>query len=513
MGLLHGLDLIAIAAYAIGMLLVGWWYGSRQRTTEEYFVGGRTVHPLVAGISLVATLLSTISYLTYPGELIANGPGLMWGLLHIPISYFVVGYLIMPHIMRQKVTSAYELLEARFGPGVRRTASAFFICVRLPWMAFIIFTCAYAVSTVTRIDMAWLLAIIGLVTTIYTVMGGIRAVIATDVIQFAILFGGGIITIAFVAARCGFAALWPDWTSPALADLHWEPLKVASFSPFQRVTVVTAVLTSAVWWICNAASDQVVIQRYLCTRDARAARKSFLHCVVGDFAISAVLWIVGIAVLSYFLRFRQQLPTADRSVVAQADRLFPHFIGTALPQGLSGLVIAALLAAAMSSLSSGISSIGTVLVTDFRDLFAAGVDTEAQLLTRAKRVSVVIGLVSMSLSYAIAFIPGRNLFEVGYRMSEFFTAPMCALFLMAFFVPFSNRAGAWAAIIVGFMSGVLFSYWRQIVGAFVPTQDYSIILILPSSIACSVTAGIVASGIGYVLRQSEPPELITIEDS
>ena len=361
-------------------------------------------------------------------------------------------------------------------------------------MAFIIYTCSYAVAKVTGISLPVLLAIIGTVTTLYTVKGGIRAVIVTDVVQFVILFGGAVLTIAYAAYRCGFGALWPDFSSPQLQSLHWPTLKVSSLNPFDRVTISSAILTSAIWWIAGAASDQIVIQRYLCTRNARSARRSFMHCLVADFAIGAVLWMVGISLLSFFLKFPNLMPNPLRPIVDQADDLFPHFIGTVLPAGLGGLVVAAMLAAAMSSLSSGISSIGTVLLTDFPNVFARNCGgREKKLMFRAKLIGLIVGGIAMAMSFAVVYVPGRNLFEVGFRTGDFFSAPLCVLFLLAFFVPFSTPAGAWAAIGIGFAASVTFSYWKQIVGAFVPTGDFSIILIQPVSLLLSLLAGVIVS--------------------
>ena len=114
MGHLHHLDLAMMAAYALLMLFIGWWYGKEEQSADQYFVAGRGARSWVVGISMIAALFSTISFLGTPGEMISYGPGMAWGLLHSPISFLVVGFLIIPHIMRFRITSGYELLEARF---------------------------------------------------------------------------------------------------------------------------------------------------------------------------------------------------------------------------------------------------------------------------------------------------------------------------------------------------------------------------------------------------------------
>jgi SSS family solute:Na+ symporter len=519
MGYLRVPDLLMMLAYAGLMLFVGWWYSREKDSSEDYFVASRNARPWLVGISMIATMLSTVSYVATPGEMIAHGPGMFWTSLHGPISFLVIGFLVIPRIMRYRVTSGYELLETRFGGEIRKAASLLFIFTRLIWMGFIIFTCGTVVAEITRLPLEYVLVAVGVVTTIYTVMGGIRAVIVTDTLQFGILMAGGIMVVVYVTYRFGGFSWWPQWNSAAIADLHWQKIKVFSLSPFERVTAVTALLNASLWWICTAASDQMMIQRYLCTRDARAARRSFMHCLIGDIGIVVTLWMIGFALLGYFLHFKGQAPDPSLSISAQADRLFPHFIATVLPAGLRGLIVAALFAAAMSSLSSGISSVSTVLVIDFPRIFARGIELPAsgaandsgtrgskalqseallprsadqQLAARAKVLGIGIGLFAIVFSYVIGYVPG-NIYSVTFRVNSFFVVPLFVLYALAFFVPFSTPGGAWAAIVVGFLAGVLFSYWKQIVGHFTPTEDFSVLWIMPSSLVLSLAAGILIS--------------------
>ncbi len=526
MGHLHVLDLAMMALYAGVMLWIGWAYSRRVQSSDDYFVAGRGARSSVVGISMIAALLSTVSFLAYPGELITYGPGLAWSLLHNPFTFLIVGFLIIPHIMKYRITSGYELLENRFGLGVRKAASLLFLAIRLLWMAFVLFLCGTAVSVVTQIPLIYVLLAVGIITTASTVMGGIRAVLLTDVIQFIIHVGSGVLIIAYVVYRCGGIGPVFNWDPQAVAQLNWPEVKVFSLSTFDRVTILGAVINAALWWICTATSDQMMIQRYLCTRDVKAARRSFLHCMIGDAAISIVLWGIAAALLAYFLRFAGDRPDPGASIVSQADRLFPHFIATVLPSGIRGIVVAALFADAMQSLSSGISALGTVLVVDFKSVFARGIPSgstdhadaapsspprsspttdvrlddanapaadSGALARRAKIVGLGVGVIAVSLSFVIGYVPGRNILDMTYRMSGFFTVPLFVLFAMAFFVRFATPAGAWAAIAMGFGAGLLFSYWRQIVGQFADTGDFSVILIMPCSLILSLGAGILVS--------------------
>jgi SSS family solute:Na+ symporter len=493
------------------MLAIGWGYSKREKSSEDYFVAGRGARSWMVGISMIAALFSTVSFLAYPGELITYGPGLAWAVLHSPISYLVVGFLIIPHIMRYRITSGYELLETRFGLSIRKGASLLFILVRLLWMAFVLYLCGNAVSIVTQVPLPYVMIAVGVVTTASTVMGGIRAVLLTDVLQFIIHVGAGVLIIVYVIYRCGGIDEMFSGHAHAVGQLNWPDVKFVSLSTFDRVTILGAVVNAALWWICTSTSDQLMIQRYLCTRDVKAARRSFLHCMIGDLAIHIVLWGIAVALLIYFLRFAGDRPDPTASFVSQADRLFPHFIATVLPSGIRGILVAALFADAMQSLSSGISALGTVLVVDFKSIFARGIpaargggaeseaDSRAReadpkaLARRAKLVGLAVGVIAVSLSFVIGYVPGRNILDMTYRMSGFFVVPLFVLFAMAFFVPFATPAGAWAAIATGFGAGVLLSYWRQIVGRFVDTGEFSVILIMPCSLIMSLGAGILVS--------------------
>ncbi|MEO6437404.1 MAG: hypothetical protein ABIP55_16795 [Tepidisphaeraceae bacterium] len=517
MGHLHLMDLITMAAYAVVILFIGWRYADRNQSSDDYFVAGRQARSWIVGVSMISALFSTISFLSYPGELLKYGPGLAFALLHAPFTFIVVGFFVIPHIMKYRITSGYELLEDRFGPGVRKAASLLFVFIRLLWMGFVLFVCSGAVSVIADIPLPTVMVCVGIVTIAYTVLGGMRAVLVIDVMQFLIYFGSGLLVILYVAYLCGGLGWLIHWDTRAIADLNWPKVKVFSLSTFDRVTIVGVVVNASLWWICTATSDQMMIQRYLCTRDAKTARQSFLHCLIGDAAIQAIVWGIAAALLAYYVRFGSERMTADSSMVRGADKLFQEFISTVLPAGIRGIVVAALFSDAMQSLSSGISALGTVLVVDFKNVFARGLsspapaalvtvgstaepvlnhdapNSSAALARRAKLVGVVVGTIALALSFVIGYVPGRNIVDITYRLSSFFTVPLAVVFLMAFFVPFASPAGAWTAIIMGFSTGVLFSYWKQLVGRFVETGDFSVVLIMPCTLAISLICGVLVS--------------------
>ncbi len=341
-------DWAVIAVYALGMLSVGWYYSRRTKTREQYLLGDRQMKPLMVGISLFASLISTISYLAWPGEVIKYGPMMMIGtILAYPLIGVVVGWLMIPFIMRLRVTSAYEILELRLGPGVRTLGSLLFLALRLLWMSVIVYaTTSRVLVPLLGLDPSrtpLVCAILAFVTIAYTAMGGLRAVVITDIIQTAILLGAAIVTVMVITTSLGGVHAW--W--PSQWPAHW-PAPQFGYVPGARVTMFGAMLATFTWYVCTSASDQIAIQRYLATKDAKAARTVLFISLAADALVSCILAAVGLGLLAYFQTFPDLLP-GNQTVLGDSDKLFSRFIVIGLPVGLSGLVVAGLLACAMSA--------------------------------------------------------------------------------------------------------------------------------------------------------------------
>jgi len=226
------LDWIVLAAYAATLLSIGYYYSRRQSTTEEYFVGNRSVRPFIAGISLFTAISSIISYVATPGEYVQFGPVLAFVamLLGLPFSQFIIGRWFIPVIMKLPITSAYELLQNRLGLSVRRTGSLTYIVTRFIWMSVILYVSSRVLIAVIGCDPRWgylMIVVIGLVTTTYTLIGGIRTVMITEVMQFFIMVLGIILTLSIITVKVGgVAAWWPRHWEP-----HWPSQPIFSLDP------------------------------------------------------------------------------------------------------------------------------------------------------------------------------------------------------------------------------------------------------------------------------------------
>ena len=463
-GMLSGgftvIDWVVLALYAAGVLGLGFYYSRKQTTSKEYFVGSGNISPILIGVSLFATLLSTISYLAVPGESLAKGPALLVTVLAQPIAFVVVGYVLIPVFMRQRVTSAYELLEAKLGLGPRLLGAIMFIALRLVWMSVLIYFGSQALLVMLDLPQDALPIVVlvtGTVALVYTSLGGLRAVVITDFIQASLLFGGAVLTIGIVTyALGGFSWVPTEW------DPNWDTQPIFSFNPATRATVIMLLINFALWQIATAGGDQTAVQRFMATRDAKAARQSYGFKIIAGVLVSVTLVALGFAMLAYFNEFPDQLPDKF-DLRKDGDKIYPWFIGHMLPPGISGLVAAALFAAAMSSIDSGVNSITAVVTTDFLDRAGLRPESEKAHTRMAQGIAFAIGVVIVIGSSFVGEVPG-NIFAVTQRTTNLLVTPIFALFVFALFIPFARPVGVYAGTAAGITTAIMIAFSGPLVG-------------------------------------------------
>ena len=489
-------DWIVVALYAAAMLAIGRHYGRKNKTAEDYHLGGRRMSPFAVGLSLFATLTSALSYLAVPGEMVKNGPMVLAQLVAYPLIALVVGWGLIPFIMQQSVTSAYEILERRFGVSVRLVGSTMFLAMRLGWMA----TILYATSDKVLSPLLGLgpLATTGaalvmcVITLIYTAEGGLRAVIVTDAMQSVIMLAGATAVIAIVSVDLGgVSAGWPSaW--PA----HWAEPRF-DFASSTRITFLGMATSAFAWYVCTCGSDQMAIQRWLSTRDAASARRSLFTTLCAESTVSVLLGLVGLAMVGYFTA-HPELFTDEVNLVEGADKLFPRFVVVGLPFGMTGVIIAAVLSAAMSSLASGMNSSCAVITEDFISRFRATPLADAERVRLARFISLGIGVVVMLLSLLVSRVEG-NLLDLCYRVVNLLVAPLFVLFFLAMFVRWSTTFGALVAAVASVTAAVCIAF-SQLLGI----GSLSILWIMPGSFSIGVAAGALASLLPIGQRPTSP---------
>jgi solute:Na+ symporter, SSS family len=458
---LQPLDWALLVLYAGSTIALGVYFSRRQSSTQEYFVGSGNMNPILIGVSLFATLLSTISYLSMPGEAAGKGPVNLVGQLAMPLVFVVVAVWLLPHYMRQRVTSAYELLEVRLGLGIRILGATMFLLLRLVWMTLLVYLAAKAMVVMMGLGPRWIPVVVlvtGTVSIIYTTLGGLRAVVITDLMQTLLLFGGALMVLATVTWDLGGLGWFPtEWQE------SWDVQPFFSTDPRTRITVVGTILSIFIWYVATAGGDQTSVQRFMATKDTSAARRAFATQLTVGVVVAVTLHAVGFALLGYFQAHPEDLP-AGMNIRDHADELFPLFIAYHLPVGISGLVVSAMFAAAMSSIDSGVNSITAVIMTDFLDRFGWKPKTEKGHIRAARGLALTIGTIVVLGSTFMKYIEG-NITAVTGKTVNLLTTPIFALFFYAVFVRRATPLGVWVGTICGTLTAVAIAFSGPLVYA------------------------------------------------
>lgn len=484
-------DWIILSVYAAATLGLGWYFGRKQSSTSEYFVGSGKMNPFLIGVSLFATLLSTISYLAIPGEVSGKGPIYLTNYIAYPFVFLVVGFVILPVYMRHRVTSAYELLEDRLGISIRLLGAILFLLMRLVWMSLLVYLTAKAIAIMIGVgeDMVpWIVLITGIFAVTYTSLGGLRAVVITDLMQTILLYGGALLVIGTISWKMGGFGWFPtEWQ-----DEVWDSQPLFSLDPGVRVTVFGSVVSVFLWMVCTSAGDQVSIQRFMATKDARTARRAIMMQLIVSAVVGVTLCLVGLALLGYFQANPNLLPK-EGSLKSQADQMFPHFIAFHLPPVITGLVVSGLFAAAMSSIDSGVNSITAVVMSDFLDRFGMKPETDAKHIRFARFLAVGLGGLVVLISSIVKYIPG-NFWAMTNKTVNLLTVPIALLFFFALYVPFANARGVWVATVAGVAAAVLIAFSGGIFGVNPDTglDPVSFQWISPVALVVGITTGLVA---------------------
>lgn len=494
------IDWIILGLYASSTIGLGWWMSRRQKDTSEYFVGSGRMNALLIGVSLFATLLSTITYLAIPGEVLGKGPVYLSNYISYPFVFLVLGFWILPVYMRRRVTSAYELLETRLGLSIRLLGMSMFILLRLVWMSLLVFLTSKAIAIMIGAGeewVPWIVAVTGLFAITYTSLGGLRAVVITDLMQTILLYGGALLVIGTVTWKMGGFGWFPTtWQ----ADV-WDHQPIFSLDPSTRITVVGSVLSVFLWMVCTSMGDQVSVQRFMATENARAARRAIAMQLSIGLVVGVTLGFVGVSLLGFYQAHPDLLPEAG-GLNAQADKIFPHFIAFQLPPVVTGLVVSGLFAAAMSSIDSGVNSITAVVMTDLLDRFGRKPENEAQHVRYARILAFGIGCAVVLLSSSMDHIPG-NFLAVTNKTVNLLTAPIALLFFFAVFAPFASTTGVWLATVASVSAAAMVAFSGAIFGKDPETglDPVTFQWISPVALVVGLTVGLVGSRIFPAARK------------
>jgi len=497
------LDWIVLLAYFLGTMSIGFYFWRKSRSTESFTAAGRSLPGWVCGLSIFATYLSSISYLALPGKSFAANWNPFVFSLSIPIATWIAVRWFLPYYRASGEVSAYALLERRFGVWARLYASVFYLLTQIARMGVVMYLLALPLSVIFGWDVRIIIIFTGVSVTIYSFVGGILAVIWTDAIQAIVLMAGAVICLVVMmfgveggpaevfttAAAAGKFSLG-EFGAGFVQGRFWFDAGSATF----LVVLLYGVFIN----LQNFGIDQSYIQRYIASSSDREARKSLWLGGILYVPVSAVFFLIGTTLFVFYHseQYEQELPeirllvarqrlmqhgvypeyadaagqvlTEDyrRSLAQQAaalsendigDRVFPHFITKHLPPGLTGLLIAAVFAAAMSTVSTSLNSSATLLMSDYYRRFFRPDASEKQCMLALYSSTVVWGLLGTGMALILVKLTESAL-DIWWTLSGIFGGGMCGLFLLGMI---SRRAKNPAAV-AGVVLGVLVILWMSL---------------------------------------------------
>lgn len=427
------IDYGTIGIYFVVLVAMGVYFSRRENSTEAFFLGSRRIPWWAVGISIFGTSLSSITYLAIPANAYAGNWVGMLSNLGIVLVAPVVVYYFIPHFRNEPISTAYEYLERRFNTVTRIYGSLAFILFQLGRMAIVLYLPAIALSAATGLSMSLCIVTMGALATVYTVLGGIEAVIWTDVIQAIVLLLGALLALFLVSSGIegglGHAiTMAGEYNKFHMLDWSWD-------------------MASATVWVCVVGqffnmlypytADQTMVQRYLSTANVRDARRAIWTNAAMTIPVSLIFFGLGTALWAFFKTHPQDLDPNLKN-----DAILPLFIMAEFPTGLKGIIIAGVFAAAMSTLDSSMNSLASVFVNDYYRRFKQGV-TESDALRLGRFLTLVLGVFGTGAALFLSTLQSRSLFDEYLKFLGMAGAGLAAVVALGML---TKRAHSWAAL-------------------------------------------------------------------
>ena len=454
---LNRIDLLIIAAYLAGITLFGLRFRKRQRTMRDYFLADRNIPWWAIALSIVAAETSTLTIISIPGLAYDSNLAFLQLVMGYLIGSVVISFVLLPQYFRGELYTAYQLIERRFGPGLRTVTAGLFLLTRAAAEGVRVYAVSIVVSIALGTGEITSIAIITLLTLIYTFEGGLAAVIWTDVVQTLIYVGGtlvGLVTILHLVPggwgtvhAIGDAAYKFQMFDLQFFDrtgsADWPHLNLAK--PY---TLWAGIIGGAFLRMASHGTDQLIVQRLLAARNQRQSALALLSSGVAVFFQFALFLLVGVALFAYY--------GVPSSTFGRADRIYPTFIVSRMPHGIAGLLIAAILAAAMSNLSAALNSLSSTSIMDFYLRFRPAA-SERTRMRLARLATVGWALILLGLAILALHRVGRVV-EVGLQIASVAYGALLGVFLLGLSTRRANQSGAIIGMIFGL--GVELYLWQ-----------------------------------------------------
>lgn len=452
-GYLRGADLTVLIVYFLAVLAVGlYFYRSGQsRTTAGFTTAGRSLPGWAVGLSILATYLSSISFLALPGRSYAEDWNVFVFSLSLPPATWIAVRWFLPYYRASGEVSAYSHLEQRFGPWARLYAGLCYLLTQLARIGSVTFLMALPLSVLLEWDIRLVILLTGVSVVVYTMLGGIIAVIWTDAIQSLVLMGGAGVCLLIMVL--GLPEGPGQLFTLAAAE---QKFSLGSFgSSLAEPTFWVVLVYGFTINLQNFGIDQNYVQRYVAARSDAEARKSVWLGGLLYVPVSAVFVFIGTALFAFYSAQPDLLPETYRAE-GMADRVFPYFIVTQLPPGVTGLLIAAIFAAAMSTISTSLNSSATLLLTDFYQRYLRPEAGERESMWVLHLGTLIWGLLGTGIG--LAMINVQAALDAWWTLSGIFAGGMVGLFLLGMI----SRKASNPAAATGVLLGVLVIVWMTL---------------------------------------------------
>lgn len=460
------LDYVVIVVYLAGVAVIGIWISGRQSTTDDYFLGGHDIPWWAVLFSVVATETSTLTFISIPA--VAYGGNLTF--LQITFGYIIgrviVSIIFLPSYVEGNLSTAYQFLEQRFGAAMRNATSTTFMVTRLLADGVRLFATAIPLAIILRLGGAfagwgdfeiYLLSItaISVITLIYTLVGGIKAVVWMDVMQMAVYIGGALLAIGIMigdlpAGLSGAMSTAAGAGKLQLIDFGFDqPFRDFIAQPY---TFFTALIGGAVFSVASHGTDQLIVQRLLTTRNLKNSQKALIWSGIVAALQFALFLFIGLLLYSFY-----EAQTAGELGLATTDEIFAKFIVNQLPVGLSGLIIAALFAAAMSSLSSSLNSLASSTTLDLYKPYFGKTNTPEKDLRVSRIITIIWAVILTGSAFFFTFLQLQEgerpaVVELGLGIASYTYGGLLGAFLLGRMFAKPDRNDAMIAFFAGLIS-------------------------------------------------------------
>jgi len=454
---LHPVDYVVVGLYLLFIMGFGASFAKRQKSTDRYFAGGRSIPTWAVGLSILATLISSVTFLAYPGEgYKSNWIRLVQGLM-VPVVLVFLVWFIVPMYRKVIGISTYEYFEKRFGFIARLYGSLGFMLAHFSKMGTVFFLLALAIANMMGLSeyTYYVIIILGIMVIFYTLLGGIEAVIWCDVIQGLLLMAGGLVCVAILLLK-------PAEGPAAVLSRVWDSGKmgVGPFSvpggfnqQFVKLTFWVMALNGIFYAIQKYGTDQTIVQRYLTAGSDKKAIKAALIGVLLCVPVWTLFIFIGTLLWSFY-QTHPMPPDIAAAALKKPEVSFTYFITSQLPPGLTGAILAALCAAALSSLDSDLNCLSAVVVEDYYIRFKPK-STDQQRLWMGRFIVAVCGVGAMGVASWYVKSEGKSVLSIIFTLYAIFSGGIAGLFALAFFTKRANRKGVY----VGMVACILFTAW------------------------------------------------------